>query len=172
MGCRDSWLRDAAGPRIYRVNQRWLETPDGYLWAPQVQPVRNRPNALVRELPQTSLGAGMWAEVSVPYVDLTLANPPARAPWLQNRLNSNLPPRFFYSQIAWVDAIKTDARGQVWYRVNERYGYGDIFWAAAEAFRPITPDEIRSYQNRIPFGRRMVRFMDQIFFEPDGSWSY
>jgi lipoprotein-anchoring transpeptidase ErfK/SrfK len=29
------------------------------------------------------------------------------------------------------------------YRVNERFGsYGDIFWAAAEAFRPVTAEEI------------------------------
>ncbi len=52
------------------------------------------------ELPQTSLGAGMWMEVSVPYVDLILSNPTARAPWFKNRIESGLPARFFYSQIA------------------------------------------------------------------------
>ena len=155
------WLRDAAGPRIYRVNQRWLETPEGYLWAPQVQPVRNQPNLPLKELPTTSLGPGMWAEVSVPYVNLVLANPPARAPWLQNRLNSSLPPRFFYSQIVWVDEIKTDAEGQVWYRLNERYGYGDIFWAEAEAFRPLTPEEVRPISPGVEEKRIVVRILDQ-----------
>lgn len=137
-----SWLREAIGPKPYRVNQRWVETPDGYLWAGQVQPVRNHPNTPEDALPQTSLGQGMWVEVSVPYVDLVLANPPARAPWLVNRIASGLIPRFFYSQIAWVDQVRTDEAGQTWYRINERYGYGDAFWAIAEAFRPLTKEEM------------------------------
>lgn len=136
------WLREAVGPRPYRVNQRWVETPDGYLWSPEVQPVRNQPNFPLESLPQTSLGPGLWVEVSVPYVDLIQANPPARAPWLQNRLESGLLPRFFYSQIVWVDQIKVDDEGQVWYRLNEKYGYGDIFWGVAEAFRPLSEDEM------------------------------
>jgi hypothetical protein len=136
------WLRETVGSRPYRVNQRWLETPEGYLWSPQVQPVWNLPNTPVNVLPQTSLGIGMWVEVSVPYVDLILANPPARAPWLKNRLETGLSPRFFYSQIAWVDQIKTDGDGQVWYLINEQYGYGDKFWAFAEAFHPMTTDEM------------------------------
>lgn len=55
----------------------------------------------------------MWAEVSVPYVNLILANPPARAPWLKNRLDTGLPPRFYFSQIAWVDQIRQDDNGQI-----------------------------------------------------------
>ena len=136
------WLSEAIGPRPYRDNQRWVETPEGYIWSPEVQPVLNQINTPVEELPQTSLGPGMWVEVSVPYVDLIQANPPARAPWLKNRLESGLSPRWVYSQIAWVDQIKKDDDGQVWYRLNERYGYGDMFWAVADAFRPMTPDEL------------------------------
>ncbi|MCF6278308.1 MAG: twin-arginine translocation signal domain-containing protein, partial [Anaerolineales bacterium] len=90
------WLRETTGPMPFRRNQRWVETPDGYIWSPYLQPVRNRKNIPLTALPQTSLGAGFWAEVTVPYVDLILANPPARAPWLVNRPKSGLPPRFFY----------------------------------------------------------------------------
>ena len=136
------WLRETTGPQPMRHNQRWVETPDGYLWSPQVQPVWNQPNQPLKVLPETSLGTGMWVEVSIPYVDLTLANPPPRAPWLINRLEIGLPPRFFYSQIAWVDQIKVDEENQTWYRINERYGYGDAFWAPAEAFRPLTAEEM------------------------------
>jgi lipoprotein-anchoring transpeptidase ErfK/SrfK len=53
-----------------------------------------------------------------------------------------LPPRFFYSQIVWVDRVRKDETGQVWYRLNERYGSGDLFWAKAEAFRPLSTEEI------------------------------
>jgi len=136
-------LRELTGRNPYRTNQRWIETPQGYIWSPYLQPVRNQPNSPVKSLPETSLGPGMWVEVSVPYVDLLLDNPPARSPGLKGRLELGLPPRLYYSQVVWVDQVKTDGLGQAWYRVNEKYGsYGDLLWGAAEAFRPVTPDEI------------------------------
>ncbi len=134
--------REVVGEQPYRINQNWLETPEGYIWSPDVQRVWNRPNLPVRELPETSLGAGLWAEVTVPYVDLMLTNPPARAPWLTNRLATGLPPRFFFSQVVWVEGIEFDDQDQPFYRVKERFGYGDTFLADARAFRPLTPDEI------------------------------
>ena len=45
-------------------------------------------------------------------------------------------------------------------------------WLAIKlALGRITPDEVRAHQAKIRFGRRMVRHMDQIFYDPDGSWS-
>lgn len=130
------WLREVTGSRPLWDQQRFVETPDGYIYAANLQPVENRPNR-----PQTSLaeGSGFWVEVSVPYVDLVLANPPARSPWMKHTTR----PRLYYSQIMWVDQVKTDEQKQVWYRVKEKYGtFGDIFWARGEAFRPIQADEI------------------------------
>jgi len=135
-------LHRVVGHRPFRINQNWVETLEGYVWSPEVQPVRNLPNQPVPALPSTTLGDGMWVEVSVPYVNLQLANPPARAPWLVNRLASGQPARFFYSQIVWIDQIKIVDDGQVLYRLNERFGYGDKFWAVAEAFRPLTAEEM------------------------------
>jgi lipoprotein-anchoring transpeptidase ErfK/SrfK len=136
------WLRETVGPHPAGLSQRWVETPEGYIWSPHMQLVANQPNVPLDSLPQTSLGEGMWVEVSVPYVDLLLDNPPARSPWLEYRLENGPPPRLYYTQIVWVDRRKVDEDGGVWYRVNERYGYGDIFWAAAEAFRPLTSQEM------------------------------
>ncbi len=137
------WLREVVGRNPGRTNQRWVETPDGYIWSPYLQPVLNNPNPAARDLPQNNQGKGMWVEVTVPYVDLLLDNPPPRAPWLKYRLENNLSPRLYYGQVTWVDELKEAGDGQVWYRVNERYGsYGDIFWAAAEGFRPLTPEEL------------------------------
>ena len=45
------WVREVVGPWPYRNNQRWIETPDGYIWAPNVQPVKNMPNAPIQEIP-------------------------------------------------------------------------------------------------------------------------
>lgn len=43
----------------------------------------------------------------------------------------------------WIDRIKVTESGETWYRVNERFGtYGDILWGPAEAFRPLTAEEI------------------------------
>ena len=136
------WIREVVGSMPDRTNQRFVETPNGYVWGGYIQPVRNQPNLPLTSLPTISLGPGMWAEVTVPYVDLVLDNPPARAPWLQYVASINLPARFYYSQVVWVDQIRVDESGQVWYRLNEKYGSGDVFWGQAEAFRPITTEEI------------------------------
>jgi hypothetical protein len=137
------WLREVVGSHPGRINKRWVETPDGYVWGGFVQPVFNEPNVPVTGLPQNpSLGSGMWAEVTVPFTNLILENPPARAPWLQYQLSINLPPRFYHGQIVWVDQIRADETGQAWYRLNEKYGSGDIFWGRAEAFRPLSSDDI------------------------------
>lgn len=136
------WLREFVGFMPGRINQRWVETPYGFVWGGQVQPVANQRNDPITSLPTTSLGQGIWVEVTTPYVDLTLDNPPARAPWLQYQLSINLPPRFYFSQIVWADQIRLDADGQVWYRLNEKFGSGDIFWGQAEAFRPLTAEEV------------------------------
>ncbi|MEA4905975.1 MAG: L,D-transpeptidase [Chloroflexi bacterium] len=133
------WLREVVGEApAGLLSRRWVETPSGYVYAPSVQPVFNQPNAPITTLPETSIGRGMWAEVTVPYVDIYLDNEP-NSPWLKEVPR----PRLYYSQVLWVDDVATNSMGQVLYRINEQYGsYGDIFWAAAEAFRPITEEEI------------------------------
>jgi lipoprotein-anchoring transpeptidase ErfK/SrfK len=129
------WWREVVGPKPDYYAQRYVETPDGYVYAPYLQPVRDQPNQPLSSLPKPE---GMWVEVTVPYVDLTLANPPARSPWLGYTPR----PRLYYSQIMWVDEIKMDDSGRAMYHVMERYGsYGDTFWAKAEAFRPLQEEE-------------------------------
>ena len=140
------WLREVIGPWPYRNNQRWVETPDGYIWAPNVQPVKNLTNHPIETIPDGM--EGIWVEVTVPWVNAILANPrtvnpPARSSWWAWQASKNLPPRFYYSQVFWVDQIKAGNDGKLWYRINERYGNpGDLFWAQAEAFRPISSAEM------------------------------
>jgi hypothetical protein len=133
------WIREVVGSHPYRINQRWVETSEGFIHAPLLQPVKHLPNAPVSQLLDTSLRPAMWAEVTVPWVDVVLANPPARAPWLQN----SPAPRFYYGQVLWIDQIKENSAGEYFYRINERYGFGDVFWAAAQAFRPLTTREVQ-----------------------------
>jgi hypothetical protein len=156
-----AWIREVVGSMPGRTNQRFVETPSGFLWGGQVQLVQNQPNVPVATLPVTSLGEGMWVEVTVPYVDLVLDNPPARAPWLKYQLSINLPPRFYYSQIVWADQLRVDESSRVWYRLNEKFGSGDVFWAAAEAFRPLTPEEFSPIHPDAPEKRIVVQVNQQ-----------
>ncbi len=130
------WNRELVGSRPLWITQRYVETPDGYIYAPNLQVVYNRPNPPLATLPTPE---GMWVEVSVPYVDISLANPPGRAPWLEH----TAAPRLYYSQVMWVDQIQADAGGRPVYRVSDRYGgFGDFFWADAAAFRPLTAADL------------------------------
>jgi len=146
------WLREvnALNPDLNRINQRWVETPEGYVYSSYLQPVRNQPNTPLAATPDGK--AGFWAEVTVPYVDFVLDNPPARSPGLRNLISYGLPTRLYYSQVMWIDQVRiSEATGNPLYRVNENGGrpsgvtggsYGDIYWTDGAAFRPLTADEI------------------------------
>ena len=122
------------------ISKRWVETPEGYVYAPDLQPVRNLPNVPMTALPEGK--AGFWAEVTVPYVDLYIANGPARSGWYKDAIESGFVPRLFYGQVVWIDAVTTDEAGRVMYRFNERYGYGDLFWMDATGLYPLTPEDV------------------------------
>ena len=139
------WLNEVSGEKPAYVfnNQKWIEMADGYIYSPLIQPVRNKPNKPVTSLNQTSLGPGMWAEVTVPYVDVILQTTPTSDSWVEAKVEQGLPVRLYYGQVFWVDTIKKNDQGQILYRVNPNYYGGvDMLWAAAEAFRPILEDEL------------------------------
>jgi hypothetical protein len=121
------------------INQRWIETEHGYIYADNIQPVKNLPNTPVDSFPTEGGISGAWVEVTVPYVDFKLDTYPAKSPWLLDTLK----PRLYYSQIMWADQMKTDDQGQVYYRLSEKYGYGDVFWAPAEAFKLLTEEDVQ-----------------------------
>jgi len=142
------WLREVVSeaPGGYG-SARWVETPDGYIYAPRLQPVYNRPNQPVTELPPANnpaspTGKGMWAEVTVPFVDIRLRHSP-NSPMFKEMIEQGFPPRLYHSMIVWVDQIEIGADGSVLYRVNERYGNpGDSYLIPATTLRQITADEV------------------------------
>jgi lipoprotein-anchoring transpeptidase ErfK/SrfK len=139
------WVREVSGARPAFIfnNQRWVETPQGYIYGPYLQPVYDRRNQPVRDLPASSRGAGMWAEVTVPYADAALVRAPSSNSWVEAKLDQGLPLRVYYSQNFWIDEIRRDEQGRTLYRVNPNYYGGvDMLWVEAEAFRPITSDEL------------------------------
>ena len=142
------WEREVIGSVVALVNQKYLETPQGYIWSSRVQPTRNLPNTPITEIPTGQ--PGFWVEVTVPYVELTLESAPI-SPWIQSLIQFNFPPRAYYGQVLWIDQIRQSS-GFVEYRWNESlghgYGFGDIYWAdgaglkvlAEQDVAPISPD--------------------------------
>jgi lipoprotein-anchoring transpeptidase ErfK/SrfK len=140
------WLREISGvnPAYVFNNQRWVETPDGYIYGPYLQPVRNQLNQPVSELPVSSRGQGMWVEVTVPFAESVLDKAqPSSNSWAEVKVEQGQPLRVYYSQTFWIDQLKTLDNGQILYRINPNYYGGvDMLWAAAESFRPITPQDL------------------------------
>lgn len=136
-------LREVVGEFPQAAIRRWVETPVGWVWSPNMQPVKNEPNQ-VAELFSTPIGQGMWVRVTVPWVEVELEGGSPISPWLQYRMFTEYKPVYLvYDQMFWVDQTRTDSDGQVYYRLSELYGsYGDVFWGPAEAFRRIEPEEV------------------------------
>lgn len=146
------WVREVIGSDAFSIDtlvaqgpsKTWVETPEGYIYAPHLQSVRNVPNIPLAALPEGK--AGFWAEVTVPYVDISIDNPPVRSPSFRFVSENGGVPRLYYSQVVWIDQIRTDDTGRILYRWNEDfghgYGYGDIFWVDGAALRMITDEEV------------------------------
>lgn len=148
------WLREVTGTNPFRFVQRYVETPDGYIWSPHLQRVQNNvQEEVLTRLPDFGGGIGMWVEVTVPYVDLVLANPPVRSPAFQ----AGVLQRLYYQQVVWCDEIMIDEDDIVWYRLNERSGsYGDIFYAPAKAMRVLTPEDVSPLSPDVPTEEKKI----------------
>jgi hypothetical protein len=140
------WGREVIGKVVELTNQKYLETSQGYIWASRVQPTRNLPNTPITEMPAGQ--PGFWAEVTVPYVDLTLEGVVA-SPWLKSKQEYRFPPRVYYGQTIWIDQIR-QSNGFVEYRWNEDanghgYGYGaygEFFWLDGAGVKVLTDADV------------------------------
>jgi hypothetical protein len=130
-------------PNFITRHQRWVETPQGYIFASHLQPVRNLPNTPITETPPGL--PGFWAEVTVPYVDLILEGP-VISHWLKSIIDYNFYPRLYYGQVVWIDRVKAGDNGEILYRFNEDqghgYGPGELFWADARAFYVLKDEDV------------------------------
>ncbi|OIN89346.1 MAG: hypothetical protein COS37_00605 [Anaerolineae bacterium CG03_land_8_20_14_0_80_58_20] len=142
------WQREVVGNVIGgMVNQKYVETPQGYIYGSVLQPTKNIPNTPITEIPTGQLG--FWAEVTVPFIDLTPEGVIA-SPWLKDMKLYNFQPRLYYSQVVWIDQIRQN-NGFVEYRWNEdAYGhgygyggsYGEFFWGDAAGLKVLTEEDV------------------------------
>ncbi len=88
------WLREVSAETVNfnNPNQRWVETSEGYIWSPILQPCRNLPNIPIAQLPSDA--NGFWAEVTVPFVDLILDNPEPISGWMRDHVPLDLQAAF------------------------------------------------------------------------------
>lgn len=140
------WGREVVGSVELLTNQKYVETPQGYVYGSVVQPTKNIPNIPIEALPN---GQGFWAEVTVPYVDLAHEGNVA-SPWLNDLIVYDFPPRLYYGQVVWIDQIR-NVNGFIEYRWNEDvngrgYGYGgsygELFWGDGAGFKILTDDDV------------------------------
>lgn len=142
------WNREVIGNVVGGLsNQRYVETPQGYVYGSVVQPTRNLPNTPITEMPAGQ--PGFWVEITVPYVDLTHEGVVA-SPWLQDHITYNFPPRLYYGQVVWIDQVR-QSNGFVEYRWSEdAYGhgygyggsYGEFFWLDGAAAKVLTDADV------------------------------
>jgi lipoprotein-anchoring transpeptidase ErfK/SrfK len=72
-----------------------------------------------------------------------MENPAPVSGWMRDHVAYDLQARLYYSQVMWIDQIRTTETGMVQYHINERYGNpGDLFWAEGTAFRPLTEEDV------------------------------
>ncbi len=155
--------------RLYR-SRTWYETDGGYIYAPNIQPVKNIENLPLTNLPSYGEAPGFWAEVTVPYVNLTLDGAAPKSPLLIELMALPYPPRFYYSQVLWIDGIRTLDDGTVQYHVIEKHGsYGDKFWADARAFQQILPEDLAPIDPDVPDKKIIVDVTHQSLSCYEGS---
>jgi len=155
------WGREVIGDVIGGLsNQRYVETPQGYVYGSVLQPTRNLPNTPITEMPGGQ--PGFWAEVTVPYIDLAHEGVVA-SPWLQDHILYNFPPRLYYGQVVWIDQVRQN-NGFVEYRWNEDAGghgygyggYGEFFWGDGAGLKVLTEEDVAPISPDIDPGEKTI----------------
>ncbi len=141
------------------INQRWVETPEGFIYADYLQKVMYTPQEPLNQLPVTETGErGMWVEIVAPYTGLVFDSPPAQY-WLRETIR----PRIYYSQIFWAFDIRQDpTSGKTQYCLRQLYGaLDDTYWVDANVCRQITPEEIAPIHPDAPDKHIIINLMYQ-----------
>ncbi len=145
------------------INQRWVETPEGYIFADRLQPVKHVTHSPLAELPEMPDGSrGIWVEISTPYAPMDLIKPKeAHQHWIRDENNIN--PRVHYSQVFWAfDIRKHPERGVTQYCLRQGPGsLPDVYWVDAAVCSPITPEDIAPIHPDVEDKHIVIRIRDR-----------
>lgn len=138
------WRQEVVASSLdpYRINQCWVETDQGYIYAEYLQKTWHQPHEPLTEIPLTeSSERGMWVEITTPITPIELTK--AKSSY-QYWARETLKPRLYYSQVFWAIDVRNDpATGKLQYLLMQRYNaFADTFWVDASVCRQITPEEV------------------------------
>lgn len=125
-----------------RINQRWVETDQGYIYAEYLQKVWHQPQEVLTEIPLTDANErGMWVEITTPITDIVLTKDQSS---YQYWVKETIRPRLYYSQVFWALDVRTDPNtGRQQYLLMQRYNaFEDTYWVDASICRRVTPEEV------------------------------
>ncbi len=145
------------------INQRWVETEEGYVFADVLQPVEHKTHMPLSELPEMSDGSrGMWVEVTTPFAPMDLVKPKENHQWWI-RDPHNLYPRVHYSQIFWAfDIRQHPTTGITQYCLKQGMGsLADVYWVDAAVCEPIMPEDITPIHPEADNKRIVIRIRDR-----------
>lgn len=145
------------------INQRWVETEEGYIYADVLQPVEHRINQALTQLPEQADGSrGMWIEISTPYSPMDLIKPKENHQWWIRDPN-NIYPRVHYSQVFWAfDIRQRPVTNRTQYCLQQGPGsLPDAYWVDAAICEPIMPDSIEPIHPEVGDKLVVVRIRDR-----------
>ncbi len=140
------WKQEIVAKQLdpHRINQRWIETPEGYIYADELQKVKHILNEPMEELPENNDGSkGMWVEITTPYINIDLTKPKENYQWWIKDPHA-IYPRVRYSQVYWAtDVRKNTTTGKTQYLLMQKVGaWPDTYWVDAEVCKYISPEDI------------------------------
>ncbi len=118
-------LRQVRGEAISRHNDVWYETPDGFLYSPLIQPVRNERNRLSSEFAH----GGFWGEITVPFSEARWSPDP----------KARLAAKLYFGSVYRVIASERGADDAPWYRLQEGVTHTPGPWIPADTLRMFDP---------------------------------
>ena len=120
-------VRTVVGQGMAYHSHLWFELEQGYVYAPNIQPVFHLPQEPVASVP----GDGLWGEVVTP----VLVAPPQHYGYVPDRKFD-----LIYSMVMRIDDVHTGPDGLPWYGVSTEMGL--TMQAPASIFRIIHDDEL------------------------------
>ena len=132
-------LEETIGDPGTTKNPMWLRTEDGWIHGAYIQPVQNKLNDPVGEIPP----GGILVEVTVPYTQAYFSD---KNTWKRGY-------RFYYKSTHWAHHVFSGVNNLVWYKLLDDRN-GGYFFAEARHLRPVNPEDLTPISPGVP-GKRI-----------------
>lgn len=145
---------EAVGDPEPKHNPIWLQTDDGWVYSAYVQPVGNRLNQPVMDIPN----GGILVEVTMPFAQAYRSN--------DRGLKSVF--RCYYGSTYWAHNSFTSGTGIVWYQIWDERAK-EHFLVQADHFRPITTEDVAPISPGVPNKRIEIDLKKQRVIAFEGN---